>query len=73
MGVLIAIGVALPYFFHFAGIPGQVFLPMHIPALLGGFLLRSGGRSLSGGADFAYPEFFDFWKTSFPITCSHDV
>lgn len=38
--VLIALGVILPLLFHFLGIPGRVFLPMHIPAILGGFLLK---------------------------------
>ncbi len=49
VAVLIAIGVALPYFFHVSGIPGQVFLPMHIPVLLGGFLLRGGGEAFLAG------------------------
>lgn len=38
-GLLLAIGVIVPYIFHTTGIPGTVFLPMHIPVLLGGFLL----------------------------------
>lgn len=38
-GLLLAIGVIIPYIFHTTGIPGTVFLPMHIPVLLGGFLL----------------------------------
>jgi len=49
LAVLIAVGVALPYFFHVSGLPGQVFLPMHIPAFLGGFLLRSGGEAFLAG------------------------
>lgn len=38
-GLLLAIGVIIPTIFHLTGIPGNVFLPMHIPVLLGGFLL----------------------------------
>src|SRR5690625_750917 len=38
-GLLLAIGIIIPSIFHTTGIPGTVFLPMHIPVLLGGFLL----------------------------------
>ncbi len=38
-GLMLAIGVIVPYIFHATGIPGTVFLPMHIPVLIGGFLL----------------------------------
>jgi len=38
-GVLIAIGILLPIMFHFYKIGGQIFLPMHLPVLIGGFLL----------------------------------
>lgn len=38
-GLLLAIGVVVPYLFHMSSIPGTIFLPMHIPVLLGGFLL----------------------------------
>lgn len=38
-GLLIAIGVIVPSIFHSTGIAGNVFLPMHVPVLLGGFLL----------------------------------
>lgn len=38
-GLLLAIAVIIPYIFHMSGIGGKVFLPMHIPILLGGFLL----------------------------------
>lgn len=38
-GLLLAIGIIVPSIFHMAGIPGNIFLPMHIPILLGGFLL----------------------------------
>lgn len=35
----VAAGILLPMFFHFSGLSGAVFLPMHIPVLLGGLLL----------------------------------
>jgi len=38
-GVLIALGLILPLAFHTFGMGGPIFLPMHIPVLLGGFLL----------------------------------
>lgn len=38
-GLLLAIGVIVPSIFHTVGIAGNIFLPMHIPVLLGGFLL----------------------------------
>lgn len=38
-GLFLALGLILPYIFHFTGIPGNIFLPMHIPVLLCGFIL----------------------------------
>lgn len=38
-GLLLAIGIIVPMIFHTTGISGTIFLPMHIPVLLGGFLL----------------------------------
>ena len=38
-GLLLAIGIIVPMIFHSTGIAGTVFLPMHIPVLIGGFLL----------------------------------
>ncbi len=40
-GVLLAVGIILPQIFHLSGIPnaGAVFLPMHIPVILSGFVL----------------------------------
>ena len=40
--VLLAIGIILPTIFHATGISGKIFLPMHIPVLIGGLIL--GGR-----------------------------
>lgn len=38
-GLMLALGVIIPYIFHSTGIPGTMFLPMHIPVFIGGFLL----------------------------------
>lgn len=40
--LFLAIGILIPYIFHIIGLPGQVFLPMHIPVLLCGLIL--GGK-----------------------------
>lgn len=48
-GLLLAIGVIIPSIFHTTGIAGTIFLPMHIPVLIGGFLLPS-SLALSLGA-----------------------
>jgi riboflavin transporter FmnP len=42
--LFIACGIILPIFFHFMSMSGTIFLPMHIPVLIGGLLLgwRSG-------------------------------
>lgn len=38
-GLFLALGLILPYIFHFTGMPGNMLLPMHIPVLLCGFIL----------------------------------
>lgn len=40
--VLIALGIILPTIFHATGISGKIFLPMHIPVLIGGLILGGG-------------------------------
>jgi len=47
-GVLIALGLVLPISFHAVHMGGPVFLPMHIPVLLGGFLLNPLSAALVG-------------------------
>jgi predicted membrane protein len=37
--LLIAVGVLLPMIFHQIGIAGKIFLPMHFPVIIAGFLL----------------------------------
>ncbi|MBE3576843.1 MAG: ECF transporter S component [Limnochordales bacterium] len=39
LALLVAVGVLLPLITHVSGVPGPVFLPMHLPVLLAGFLL----------------------------------
>ncbi|WP_042275302.1 ECF transporter S component [[Clostridium] dakarense] len=38
-GIFIAFGIILPMVFHTVNMAGPIFLPMHIPVLIGGFLL----------------------------------
>ena len=38
-GTLLAMGIIITNIFHATGIPGTIFLPMHIPVFLGGLLL----------------------------------
>lgn len=40
--LFIAFGLVLPSLFHLVGLGGPVFLPMHIPVLLGGLVLGPG-------------------------------
>lgn len=47
-GMLVATGLILPMVFHTFAMGGQVFLPMHIPVLLGGFLLSPLWAALVG-------------------------
>jgi len=47
-GLFVALGVVLPLGFHLAGMGGSVFLPMHIPVLLAGFVLGRQSGALVG-------------------------
>lgn len=38
-GLLLATGIILPMIFHIFGMTGPITLPMHIPVLIGGFIL----------------------------------
>jgi uncharacterized membrane protein len=44
----LAIAVILPVAFHSLGVAGRVFLPMHIPVLMAGFLMGAPGGLLVG-------------------------
>jgi len=48
-GLLLATAVLFPVIFHQFGIAGRIFLPMHIPVLLAGFLLGPLAGLLVGG------------------------
>lgn len=37
--VILALSIAIPALFHLTGLPGNIFLPMHLPVLIGGLLL----------------------------------
>lgn len=39
-GLFLAIGILLPMLFHTVGMMGKIFLPMHIPVLIAGYLLN---------------------------------
>ncbi len=47
--LLLALGVLFPFFFHQFGIAGRIFLPMHIPVLIAGFLVGPTSGALVGG------------------------
>lgn len=66
-GLLLAIGVIIPYIFHATGIPGTVFLPMHIPVLLGGFLLPPHLAVLLGMLTPLLNSFISGMPVLFPI------
>lgn len=39
-GLFLSSGIILPMMFHLFGMTGPIFLPMHIPVLMGGFFLH---------------------------------
>ena len=47
-GLLLSMGILLPIIFHIFGMTGPIVLPMHIPVLLGGFLLPTNMALLLG-------------------------
>lgn len=49
-GLFLALGILLPQMFHFLPVPdvGKVLLPMHIPAILAGYLLGSRSGMIVG-------------------------
>ncbi len=67
IAVLVALGVVLPALFHVLGIAGNVFLPMHFPALLGGFLLPNVGSAFLLGAVLPLLNFLLLGMPAFPI------
>lgn len=61
-GLLVASGILLPIAFHSFKLGGQIFLPMHLPAFLGGFILP---WQFAGAVGLITP-FLSFLFTSMP-------
>jgi len=60
--LLIAVGVLLPMIFHQMGIAGKVFLPMHFPVIIAGFLFGP----LSGVLVGCFSPVLSFLLTGMP-------
>ena len=67
IGVLLAVGIILPVIFHGLGIPGNMFLPMHFPALLAGFLLFNPGSAFLVGFVLPLLNFLISGMPPFPV------
>lgn len=65
--MLLAIGVIIPSIFHLTGLPGQMLLPMHIPVLIGGFLLPPSLAMLLGMLTPLLNSFITGMPVLFPI------
>lgn len=65
--MLLAIGVIIPSIFHLTGLPGQMLLPMHIPVLIGGFLLSPSLAMLLGLLTPLLNSFITGMPVLFPI------
>lgn len=65
--MLLAIGVIIPSIFHLTGLPGQMLLPMHIPVLIGGFLLSPSLAMLLGMLTPLLNSFITGMPVLFPI------
>lgn len=65
--MLLAIGVIIPSIFHITGLPGQMLLPMHIPVLIGGFLLPPSLAMLLGMLTPLLNSFITGMPVLFPI------
>jgi riboflavin transporter FmnP len=65
--MLLAIGVIIPSIFHLTGLPGQMLLPMHIPVLIGGFLLPPSLAMLLGVLTPLLNSFITGMPVLFPI------
>ncbi len=66
-GLLIAIGVLLPIIFHSMSMGGQIFLPMHIPVLIGGILLGPFYGTLIGITTPLLSSFLTGMPPAFPM------
>ncbi|MDY0235187.1 MAG: ECF transporter S component [Gudongella sp.] len=66
-GLLIAIGLLLPMLFHSINLGGQIFLPMHIPVLIGGMILGPLYGSIVGLITPILSSFFTGMPLAFPM------
>ncbi|MDR0197087.1 MAG: ECF transporter S component [Oscillospiraceae bacterium] len=68
-GVIVAFAVLLPQAFHFTGVAmaGEVFLPMHIPVLIGGFALGPTYGFAVGAVSPVLSHFFTGMPMSFRL------
>ncbi|OPL07686.1 MAG: hypothetical protein AVO33_03920 [delta proteobacterium ML8_F1] len=66
-GVLLAFAVIVPYIFHTSGISGAVFLPMHIPVLIGGFFLSPLTAGLLGALSPVINSLISGMPVMYPI------
>ncbi|MGE1061893.1 ECF transporter S component [Megasphaera paucivorans] len=65
--LFITCGIILPIFFHSLGISGSIFLPMHIPVLLGGLILGWRAGLLIGFITPIISSFLTGMPPLFPI------
>lgn len=66
-GLLLASGLILPMIFHIFGMTGTVFLPMHIPVLLGGMLLSPSLALILGMITPVISSIFTGMPVAFPM------
>lgn len=66
-GVLMAFGLVIPMAFHGAGMAGPIFLPMHIPVLVGGFILSPVYAMFVGMLTPVLSSFLTGMPPAFPI------
>ncbi len=71
-GVLMAFGLVIPMAFHGAGMAGPIFLPMHIPVLVGGFILSPLYALFCWNVYPCIEQFFDRYAASVSHSTYYD-
>jgi riboflavin transporter FmnP len=66
-GILISIGLILPIGFHAMGMGGPIFLPMHIPVLVGGAVLSPALALIIGILTPVLSSFITGMPVAYPI------
>ncbi len=66
-GILISIGLILPIGFHAMGMGGPIFLPMHIPVLIGGAVLSPALALIVGILTPVLSSFMTGMPVAYPI------